>query len=43
MKCKNPIVNLDGYMDSLLKQNYIAELENLKNKKRKINLVIFFP
>ncbi len=35
VKCKNPIVNLDGYMDSLLKQNYIAELENLKNKKEK--------
>ncbi len=35
MKCKNPIVNLDEDMDSLLKQNYIAELENLKNKKEK--------
>lgn len=35
VKCKNPIVNLDGYMDSLLKQSYIAELENLKFKKEK--------
>jgi hypothetical protein len=35
VKCKNLIVNLDGDMDSLLKQNYIAELENLKNKKEK--------